>query len=491
MVPIAFPARGVGHALYDANNRPITIVGDSCWGIVNELTFADVQLYLADRRARGFNFLVTQASNPDLNGDNLESVAPAARGASMALPYTKNILGTPWTGVLANHDAAFDFPNDTYWNWVETVFTEMRNYGFLAKVSPLYWGQTGGWWANLQQAYNTLLIHYNHGLYLGARFKNHPNVIIDMGVDRFPVSGSADSAKFDALIQGMVDAGCTNLITAHYERSSDSLDYADYASRVTLNSSYPGTGAGNPYTAVYARLRAAWAKTPVLPTYNVEAIYDGDPAGGGAPTRTQLRSFAGWSFTSGGGYVYGQRRVEAFEMSGGVSIWKNYLDVDSTRDVQRIGEFLNALPFPQPLLVPDGLGGIGTLVTAGLGGSQGLGTPGDPDNTSGLDRVTAAADPGRTCMIAYYPPNHTGSATFDMTKMGSGTVRVRWFDPTSGAYVQAGYFTNTGTQAFSTPGNNSAGAADWFLVFDLQNFVAPRSPSPVIGAGVRASSKVI
>jgi hypothetical protein len=69
-------------------------------------------------------------------------------------------------------------------------------------------------------------------------------------------------------------------------------------------------------------------------------------------------------------------------------------------------------------------------------------------------------------LIAYVPPAHTGSFNIDMTAM-SNTVRARWFDPTSAAYTTIGTFSNSGTQAFTTPGNNSAGNADWALVLDL------------------------
>jgi hypothetical protein len=459
-----------GRYCVDQAGVPFIFWGDTAWGLINEPTLDDVRYYLADRRARGITSLIMQASNPDLNGDNVESVSPAARGAGMALPYTKNINGTTWTGVLANHDAAFDQPNDIYWNWVDVVLREVLRFGMAAIIDILYWGQSGGWWANLQQAYNTQSICYEHGRYIGRRFQHHPNIIIDMGTDRFPVSGSADSAKFDAIIQGMIDAGCKQLITAHYKRSSDSRDYSDYLPRIGFNSVYPGTGAGNSYTAVYGRMRVAYAKSPAMPIANVEAIYDGDPAGGGAPTRAQLRSFAGWSITSGGGYVFGQRRVEAYEMVSGVPIWKDYLGNDPTLDHQRTGVFIKSLPWH--LLVPDGLGSIGTLITAGGGSSQTVssvgtnGTTATADVNNGLDKVTAAATPDGSTLLVYRPPNHSGTFTIDRTKL-RGTMVQRWFDPTTGNYTSVGADQpNTGTQVMTPPSARGDGSSDIYLRCD-------------------------
>jgi hypothetical protein len=47
-----------------------------------------------------------------------------------------------------------------------------------------------------------------------------------------------------------------------------------------------------------------------------------------------------------------------------------------------------------------------------------------------------------------------------------GTVTARWFDPTNGTYSSIGSFSNTGTQAFTTTGNNAAGDADWVLILE-------------------------
>ena len=83
---------------------------------------------------------------------------------------------------------------------------------------------------------------------------------------------------------------------------------------------------------------------------------------------------------------------------------------------------------------------------------------------SALTSAVAAASAG-SLLLAYVPPAHTGSITVDMTRL-SGTVRARWFDPTSASYTAIGTYPNAGTQAFTAPGNNSAGAADWVLVLD-------------------------
>lgn len=86
-------------------------------------------------------------------------------------------------------------------------------------------------------------------------------------------------------------------------------------------------------------------------------------------------------------------------------------------------------------LVPSGLSGMKTIVTAG--GSQ----PVFPDY------VAAAASPDGMLLVAYIPPDHLGPITIDMTVM-SGEAQARWFNPATAAYTVLGTFSNTGHSNF-------------------------------------------
>ena len=44
--------------LVDAAGRPFLIHGDTAWSLIAQLTREDVELYLDDRRARGFNTIL-------------------------------------------------------------------------------------------------------------------------------------------------------------------------------------------------------------------------------------------------------------------------------------------------------------------------------------------------------------------------------------------------------------------------------------------------
>jgi hypothetical protein len=149
-----------------------------------------------------------------------------------------------------------------------------------------------------------------------------------------------------------------------------------------------------------------------------------------------------------GGYISGNGYVWPFNPG-----WQAHLDTQGARDMARLNTFIRSIAWYS--LVPSGLGGMKTLVTAG-------------NSSPGLSAyVAAAATPDGTLLVAYVPPDHSGSITIDMTVM-SGLTRARWFNPASTAYTLIGMFANTGTRSFTPPGNNGTGFTDWVLLLEKQ-----------------------
>lgn len=447
-----------GRYLINELGVPFRIHGDSAWTIFNELDSTELEVYLADCRARGINTLIVQATNSVKYVES--SHAPGAKGVGDAKPWLLNTSSTTWTGVFANHDAAFSSPNDTYWDWVDYVIRRCRAYRIVLIIDPMYMGfnagAADGWWQDLHNTSNTQAVCFAFGQYLGARWAQHPNLIIDIGTDMFPTSASEDSARMAKIFDGLLDAGCRQLVSAHYARSSDALDYADYASRIGLNSVYPGAG-GSGYAPSHGRGRRAYNRSPAMPCVTVETKYEGEFSF----TRRQVREQGWWAYLSCiGGACYGNGTIWVFDTG-----WATHLSDPARVDHQRMGAFLDARPWWT--LVPSGLGSIGTLVTAGGGSAQTLGSVGTGDTNDGTDFVAAAANPAGTLLVAYVPHSHTGSVTIDRTKM-SANFTARWFDPTNASYTAIGTdIAHTGTQAFTIPGANSDGANDWVLVLEV------------------------
>ena len=67
------------------------------------------------------------------------------------------------------------------------------------------------------------------------------------------------------------------------------------------------------------------------------------------------------------------------------------------------------------------------------------------------------------------------------------TITARWFDPSANTFttIAGSPFSNTGTQNFTSPGNNSAGDPDWVLV--LETAVDP----PALSISLTATNTVV
>lgn len=471
-LPSPFPlavANG-GRYLQTPAGSPFILKGEAAWTAFNELTASEWAAYLADRKSRRFNALLLQAVNPVKYVAS--SAAPAARGAGSALPFLLNTSGGAWDGdpTFSHWDADFSSPNSTYWNWVDARLADAEVYGFVCVIDPIYWGfnqgASDGLYKTIANSANTQSVCQTFGQYVGARWKARKNLILSMGTDTFPTTGSETSARIAKFQDGLIAAGCNFLTLAHYQRSSGSRDYSDFNSYMSVRGTYAGRSSSSTFGTNVARLRQEWAASPTMPVINLEDGYESD-IGGGIRTRAELRTLGWHAFLSApaGSTGLGHGTIWTFDTG-----WQSALSSNGSLDRSVLFALVDQLS-KWYLLEPRGLGNAGTLVTAGGGTLQTMGnaTPTSnanvaQDNTDGTDWVGAAVTPDGSLCVAYRPPTHTGTFTIDMTKM-AGTTRRDWYDPTNGTFTSAGAsLPNTGTQAFTVPGNNAAGDTDWVLV---------------------------
>ena len=79
--------------------------------------------------------------------------------------------------------------------------------------------------------------------------------------------------------------------------------------------------------------------------------------------------------------------------------------------------------------------------------------------------LPAARVPDGSLALAFCPTSTT--ITVDMTQM-RGLTNASWFDPSNNTLsgIEGSPFGNTGTEDFTTPGNNGDGDPDWVLVLE-------------------------
>lgn len=441
--------------LVDQNNVPFPILGRTAW-FITSLSDADYRFFIDDTAARGYTAIEFHVINHDPRGNN-----PPFSGNGEK-PFLKRLDGGAWSGALTYGDGNINItseapdlttPNTNYWNHVDALLAYAESKGLLVFIFPAYVGFNGGNQGYMQELVaNGPTRTQTYGAWIATRYKNQKNLVWMMGGDMGTpphAFNSAQTSVESALLNGLKSVSGQQSIyySAEWDSDSISTDQASLGSSMTLNGVYSWTG------AVSSHGRRAYAYGSVRPAFLLEEPYDQEgpgPDGNGVnPNAIQpVRRFQWWGWLSTiGGYISGNGYVWPFP-----STWKSHLDTQGTRDMTRLNALIQSIEWYK--LVPSGLGGMRTLVTAG--GSS-------PTNA---DYVAAAATPDGKLLVAYIPPAHNGSITVDMGAMSS-LSRARWFDPTSAAYTDIGAgLTNSGTRNFTPPGNNSVGQKDWVLVLD-------------------------
>lgn len=406
------------HYLVDQTGAPFFINGDSPWYLGARLNAADVDTYLAERAAEGYNSIIL-------------NLVPRVVEWWSGIGQTTNIYGqNPFSSVAGGY-TNFAAPNEAYFTNVDHIISSAASNGLCVFAYPLYAGYNGTEWY-AQMVGNGPTAVSNYGAFIGNRYKNSPNIVWLGGGDyEMP-----DKNYANQLAGGIQGAGDTHLWSAQSQRPHTALEYYDGAWD-NVNSTYP-------YFTTYTYSLAAYAVSPVVPSFMREAYYEHRDVNGTNTTPLICRSEAWWAVLSGdAGHFYGDEYQWPFTNG-----WASEMTASAAPQLAKVGTLMSTLQWQK--IVPDS---SHLFVTAGY--------------NSGMNFAAAALAADGTLGMAYTPINQ--ALTVDMTKFAS-TINAQWYDPTTGGFTSIGGspFANSGSHVFSTPGNNAAGDADWVLVLDSQ-----------------------
>ncbi len=470
--PPAFPLVDSANHRYlqDQNGVPFPILGRTAW-FLTSLSQTDYRRFIDDTVAKGYNAIEFNAINHDPRGNH------PPFGGNNVLPFTIRIDGSRWTGSLSYRSDTevpdFSQSNEDYWKHVDGLLAYAESKGVLCFMFPSYTGYRGGneGWM-VEMVVNGPSKMQDYGRFIANRYKNQKNIVWmlggDYGTGEFPFT-SDQVAVEKAMLAGMqsMSGQASRNISAEWNQDSIYSDQSDPTLRAagTLQGAYSFKGAVTLYTRNGYGPFDSDGRThhPVMPTFLLEEPYDQEGPDGNKvnPSAIQpVRRFQWWGWLSGiGGYISGNGCVWPFNPPKLLSLsfcsagWQAHLNTQGARDMARLNAFVRSIAWYN--LVPSGLSGMKTIVTAG--GSQPVLS----------DYVAAAASPDGTLLVAYVPPDHAGTITIDMTVM-SGEAQARWFNPVAAIYTVIGTFGNTGTQNFVPPGNNGTGFTDWVLLLERQ-----------------------
>jgi hypothetical protein len=405
--------------IVDQNNQPFFVDGEAAWSLIANLRDEDIDLYLADRQQRGVNAILV-----NLIEHKYADQAPRD-------PYGNPPFTTP---------GDFATRNNAYFDRAVSIVRKAGDHGIVVFLFPAYLGYVGGsegWYQEMVNNGKFKLKAY--GNYVGNRFVNLDNIVWVNAGDYNP----PNKALTEAVADGIRAVDTRHIHTAHCAEGTSAMDYWSNETWLDLDNvyTYPSLGSGVP---VYQRSLAAYARAAWKPFFLMESVYENE----WSVSERQIRQQSYEAVLSGGfGYFFGNTPIWRFGPG-----WPTALNSQGSRDMSRIRGLLVGRRWD--LLVPDA---TGSFLIAGRGGS-------------GSDHAVAArASDGSFGLV--YVPTARSDVQVSLAGFNSGTVRVRWYDPTSGTLQTAPgspFAAGGTTPPLATPGNNSTGWPDWVLVLEAQ-----------------------
>jgi hypothetical protein len=434
-----------GRHLVDQRGRPFLIKGETAWLALANLSEAEQERYLADRGAKGFNFVEVMLVNHDYTSSP-NPLPPSNRAGEQ--PFARA--------------GDFSSPDGAYFDRAAAFVDRAAAHGIAVLLAPLYLGFDGGregWWKELNSPGNTRQVCAAFGRYLGAIFRGKKNLVWLAGGDFAPPPGSEGEARYWELVNGIRQAGASQPWTGHWNlghRGGLSTDQSRFREAMSLNGVYQ-------YANPYRYALRAWEVSPPRPVFLLESTYEHEHPGGDLQP---FRKAWWWTMLSGGsGTVWsnaflwlcessrGTYRMDYGDVDHAVSSWAAELESPGTFEALHLHALFEALPWER--LVPAGLSTSGPEPIAS-------------GQRWGRKHLAAAATPEGDLLVVYVPPDGDGPRAFavDLSRMRSASTG-RWYDPSTGAFLPlAGALPRSAAVEVETPGRNGAGANDWVLIVE-------------------------
>ncbi len=405
--PVTAPIRISPNGRYfvDAAGEPFFWLGDTAWPLFAQYTREDAEAYLANRAAKGFT--VIQGVLAWGGGTGFESKTPGPNYAG----------DLPWLGTPAQ-------PNPAYFANVDHLLRFAAERGLVLAMLP-----TWGYYVNDVQAIDADSARA-YGRWLGARYREQPNVIWVNGGDRIP---TGYEAVYRALAEGLREGdGGAHLITYHpcgWHSSSQFFHEEDW---LDFNMIQTWTE----WAKIHPAVLADGLLSPVRPVVLGEPAYEDGPEYPQGPiTPLIVRRQAWWSFMAGGFFTYGQN--EMWRVRPG---WTDFFDTPGAGHMSLFRRIATSRPWWKT--IPDQ-----GLFAAGVSGER------------TLNAARRAVD-GSFALVYLSSQCHV---LIHLDKILTRQVRATLVNPATGEEKDAGthatgnrtgrVFPEARTQWFSTPGH--------------------------------------
>ncbi len=466
-----------GRCFVKADGTPFFWLGDTAWCIFNHASPADVDLYLDDRKAKGFTVIQGCVAVWDhatrRNPDGQTPFANAGRGAT----------GNPTI-------------NEAFYKNVDEIVDKATRRGMYMAILPF-------WTKNTRSGpFNDPAVMGPYCEFLAKRYAGR-NVFFVLGGDTGadPAIVPAIEAEAAGLLKGAKEAGVAKImITYHPTGRQSSSFWFQEKPWLDFNAIQSGHFIN---TTNFSIVAGDYAKTPVKPTLDMEPGYENitnnlvrDASAATAPRIQAVdvrRSAYLAVFAGAAGHSYGNGEVYEFYPGGAPTgnagwhadmNWKDALKLPASGQVQYVRWLIESRPMVER--VPDQtliVGGAATTVpgllpqeaTAVIG--PGAARGGRGPRVSAIDRICATRGSSGDYAFVYLPEGQS-KVTVNTGKLAGENLTAWWYDPRTGESTKIDTAKKGETREFTAPAPTErvpAEQSDWVLVLDnaAKNFAAP------------------
>lgn len=424
------------HFLQHTDGTGFFMMADTAWHLARKLAPDDIDIYLEDRKNRGFNVILFSAA--ELTGIKNDEIKANA--------FDDN----NWTK-----------PNIKYWENVDYIVEKAESVGLYVGILPA-WDQTDSTQGLLNVDDAT---HY--GNFIAKRYKEGKNIIWVVGGDtdnKYIAKDDINISKkpaWEALGTAIKDVvGDTQLITFHVRgiaSSSDRFD-EDEASWIDFNMIQSG------HCATMARGVEVIKKdynASIKPTMDAESRYEDiiecfylpleDRPKPGEPYRFKSKDVREMAyrqiFAGAFGHTYGHESIWHFAPRAEpdhehflYSTTLSWIDALKAPGAKQMGYIVKLMQSRDILSrIPDN-----TMVTS---------------NSDDYSEQNALATRGEGYAFVYLPKG--GSVTLNLGIISGTEIRASWFNPRTGETEVIETIENNGTEDFDTESTE-----DMILILD-------------------------
>lgn len=425
-----------GRYFQHADGRPFFWLGDTAWLLFNKLTREEAEIYLEDRRSKGFNVIQAMV----LHATDDVNVYGAAALVDEDPGHPRTTPGADWM-----KEGEYDF-----WDHVDWIVDKAAEKG-------LYVGMVAAWGSTARSGKLNEDNVEAYTRFLAERYGNRANVVWITGGD---THGDSETAVWQRMGELFHELDPDALVTFHPFGRTQSSTWFHQEPWLDFNMFQSGHRRYDQDDTPIPKGEDNWryvaedrAKEPPKPTIDGEPSYEGIPQGLHDPkepywTDADARRYAWWSvFAGAAGHTYGHSAImqmhkpEDGEGAYGVrETWDVALHAPGSGQMQYLKDLILSRPYFDR--VPD------QSLIAGENGER-------------YERVIAARGPD----YAYFYTYTGRSFSVRLDELPGEKIQAYWYDPRTGQPKGIGPLDNSGEHLFDPPGEPAPGN-DWALVLE-------------------------